>query len=96
MRKALGLSSPSWTIPVFIFSLMARIGDAAGALAGRRVGFDSEALDKLAGDALYDNASAVADFQFQPHHNLASALPEMVNAWRDGAGYERTGINALG
>ena len=84
MRKALGRSPPRWAVPVFIFRLLARIGDAAGALAGRRVGFDSQALDKLAGDALYDNGPAIADFQFRPRHCLASALPEMVDAWRAG------------
>ncbi len=84
MRKALGLSPPRWAVPVFIFRSLARMGDAAGTLAGRRLGFDSQALDKLAGDALYDNAPAIADFQFQPRHCLASALPEMLAAWRAG------------
>jgi len=84
MRAALGMAPPRWAIPVFIFRLLARAGDAVSALAGRRPGFDSQALEKLAGDAVYDNGPAVADLSFQPRHCLESALPEMVAAWRAG------------
>ncbi len=78
MCSALRQPAPRWSIPVIIFKLMAHIGDVLGAVAGRRLGFDSDALDKLAGDALYDNSAAVTDFQFQPRYCLVSALPEML------------------
>jgi len=83
LREALGRPPPRWSIPVFVFRILASAGDLLGALSGRRPGFDSQALDKLAGDALYDNEAARTDFQFRPHYNFESALPEMVSRWRE-------------
>ncbi len=82
MRSALGQPPPRWCTPVFIFKILAIVGDAAGTLLERRPGFDSQALDKLAGNAWYDNSPAMTDFGFQPRHSLSSALPDMLAAWR--------------
>jgi len=83
MCEALGRPPPDWVIPEFMFKYLAYLGDIIGAVIGRRVGFDSQALDKLAGDAVYDNGAAIRDFNFQPQHSLSKALPDMVTAWHE-------------
>ncbi len=51
LRRALGMSVPSWSVPVEVLRGLARVGDVIGKVRRRRFLFDSDALDKLIGSA---------------------------------------------
>ena len=51
IRNASGRRSRLVPMPRAFFSVAARIGDLGGSLLGRRMGFDSEALERLTGSA---------------------------------------------
>jgi len=89
MCEAAGRAVPRWRVPLGVLRAAAVMGDGAGRCLGRRMPFDSEALGKLTGSAWYSSARIERELGFRPAHTLADALPEMVAAWRAGAG--RTG-----
>jgi UDP-glucose 4-epimerase len=78
IRRALGREGRIPQLPAGIFSAAARLGDVAGSLLGRRVGFDSEALARLAGSAYFDSRRAERELGFAPTMKLADALPPMI------------------
>lgn len=80
--ESLGVEPPAWTVPRFGLAVLARVGDVVGRLRGRRVGFDSEAYDKLLGSAVYDDSAAREVLGFAPAWDLRRALPEMVEAYQ--------------
>ena len=80
--EALHKSVPVWSIPSFVLSLIAKLGDVIGLLRGRRFSFDSDALEKLVGSACYSSAKLERDLQFRAKHNLSDALPEIVRFLR--------------
>ena len=67
-----------WTIPICVLRVLAKVGDGIGALRNRRFMFDSDALDKLVGSAVYSSEKIVQELNFHPEHDLRSALPEIV------------------
>ncbi len=75
---ALGKPRPGWTLPLGVLQMVARLGDGVGALRQRRFAFDSQALDKLVGAALYSSARIERELGFQPQRDLRAALPEIV------------------
>jgi nucleoside-diphosphate-sugar epimerase len=75
---ALGKPRPGWALPLAALRLAARLGDGIGALRRRRFVFDSDALDKLIGSALYSSANIERELDFHPQRDLRSALPEIV------------------
>jgi UDP-glucose 4-epimerase len=75
---ALGKPRPGWALPLGALRLAARLGDGIGALRRRRFVFDSDALDKLIGSALYSSAKIERELGFRPQRDLRSALPEIV------------------
>jgi nucleoside-diphosphate-sugar epimerase len=79
--RALGRRArPGW--PPWVFSALARAGDAAGALRGRRVPFDSEARRKLFASAAFDGSRLWAALGTAPEWTLERAAPDIVAAHR--------------
>lgn len=76
--QALGKTPPAWTVPLFALRTMALLGDAIGAVRGRRFVFDSDALDKLLGSACYHSASIGRELGFRPDRQLQESLAEIV------------------
>jgi len=76
--QALGKSAPAWRIPEVVFRGLAKIGDAIGALRGRRFIFDSDTLEKLAGSAWYSSQKIEKELGFLAHHHLRESLPDII------------------
>ncbi len=55
-----------------------RFGDGIGRLRGRRFVFDSDALEKLVGDAWYSSEKIEKRLGFKAEWSLEKAMPEMV------------------
>ncbi|MDX8409554.1 MAG: NAD-dependent epimerase/dehydratase family protein [Mariprofundales bacterium] len=75
----LGKQMPGWTIPAWLLTLLARIGDGIGAIRGRRFMLDSDALHKLLGDARYSNGRLKQELGFVPRYDLQQAMVAMVH-----------------
>jgi nucleoside-diphosphate-sugar epimerase len=80
IRRTLGRREPRVTIPRAAFTAAARVGDLGRALLGRRVFFDSQALDRLAGSAHFDSSRARQELGFVPSTTLADVMPALVRA----------------
>lgn len=87
IREALGKSPVRWSVPAWTFRMLALGGDAARELLGRRVGFDSDALQKLLGSAWYSSERMTRELGYRPTHTLADAMPALIAEYR--AGRER-------
>lgn len=79
---SLGVEVPRWTVSRFLLRALSRVGDALGRVRGRPSPFDSDAYDKLLGSAVYDASAAREVLGFVAQWNLPSALPAMVDAFR--------------
>lgn len=84
--RALGRPVPGWTLPVALLQLAARLGDLIGAVRGRPLAFNSDALDKLTGSAWYSSDKIHRELGYRPRRTLEAALPEMVTMYRAGRG----------
>ena len=84
VRAALGRPPLRWHIPDGGFRALATLGDLARLVAGRRVGFDSDAYQKLLGSAAYDGSAIQRDLGFEPAHELESSLPALLQDLRAG------------
>ena len=82
MREALGKRPHRGSVPVWMFRMLAAWGDAARTFTGRRMGFDSDTLQKLLGSAWYSSKKIITELGFVPRRDLRSALPELVAAYR--------------
>jgi nucleoside-diphosphate-sugar epimerase len=78
IRQALGRPRSGLAIPRAVFSAAARVGDLGGRLLGRRVFFDSQALDRIAGSAHFDPTRARTDLGYRPTMTLADLMPALV------------------
>ena len=78
MCQALGRRPAGWSIPLSCLRALGWAGDAVGRLRGRRFMLDSDALEKLIGNAWFSSRKIEGMLGFKPAWNLASALPEMV------------------
>jgi len=76
--QALGRSVPAWQIPEVILRGLAIIGDAIGALRGRRFMFDSDTLEKLAGSSWYSSQKIEKELGFRAQHNLREFLQDFI------------------
>jgi nucleoside-diphosphate-sugar epimerase len=88
IRKALGKSPVTWSVPEWAFRTMAAAGDGAHRLLGRRVGFDSEAVQKLLGSAWYSAERITRELGYRPTQTLAETMPALIAEYR--AGLERS------
>jgi UDP-glucose 4-epimerase len=75
-----GRRVPSWTVPLWLFRLLARIGDVIGKIRRRRFVFDSDALAKLTGSACYSSARIERELAWKPQRALQDSLAEIVRA----------------
>ena len=84
---ALAKPMPQWAVPLPVLCAAAAFGDMAGRLRGRRLGFDSQALEKLLGSAWYSGEPITHELAFRPQARLEQVLPDIVrhlrqqNAW---------------
>lgn len=78
VRAALGRRPMRWHIPDAGFRALAVVGDVARRVAGRRIGFDSDAYQKLLGTAAYDSSAIQRDLGFRPAHELMGSLPALL------------------
>lgn len=78
IRAGLGKGPSSWSLPMPVFRLLAAGGDVVGRLAGRRVGFDSDALQKLLGSASYSPARITRELGYAPSHDLITSMPALI------------------
>jgi nucleoside-diphosphate-sugar epimerase len=78
MCQALGRRPPGWSVPLPCLRALGWAGDAVGRLRGRRFMFDSDALEKLIGNAWFSSRKIETMLGFRPDWNLEKALPEMV------------------
>ncbi len=84
IREALGKGRRGWSVPEWAFRGLAAVGDGLGALVGRRVGFDSEAFDKLLGSAWYSAEKIARELGYRPARDLRGAMAELVADYRHG------------
>lgn len=77
---AAGRPVPRWTMPLWTLRLLALVGDGVGRVRGRRFTFDSDALEKLIGNAWYSSAKLQRTLGWKPQHTLRETLPEMVSS----------------
>jgi nucleoside-diphosphate-sugar epimerase len=76
----LGKRVPRWSVPLALLKAAAYGGDAIGRVRGRRFTFDSDALEKLTGDAWYSSEKISRELGYRPKVTFEDALPEMI-AW---------------
>jgi len=80
--EALNRPIPAWHVPFLVLRLMGKVGDVIGSLRGRRFLFDSDALEKLTGNAHYSSKNICNDLGFEPVYNLRKSLPEIISYLR--------------
>ena len=78
MCQALGRRPAGWSIPLPCLRALGWAGDAVGRLRGRRFMFDSDAFEKLIGNAWFSSRKIETMLGFKPEWNLAKAMPEMA------------------
>ncbi len=80
--RGLGKSIPRWHVPLGALKGLARVGDAIGRLRGRRFVFDSDALEKLTGNAWYSSEKIARELGYRPKVTFEDTLPEMIDWYR--------------
>lgn len=83
MCEALGKRPPMWHVPMFMFKLLAQVGDGIGKLSGRRMPFNSDALSKLFGSAHYNAGRIQQELGFTPEDDFKKMLPIIVAAYKN-------------
>jgi nucleoside-diphosphate-sugar epimerase len=79
IRAALGLAPFNASVPLPLLHALARVGDGIGHVRGRRFVFDTDALEKLTGPALYSSAKIRQQLGFSPQMTLERALPSIID-----------------
>lgn len=82
VTTALGREPSSFSVPEWVFRCLAWGGDLARALVGRRVGFDSDAFQKLLGSASYDSQRIRTELGYQPRYDLKGSLRSLIEEAR--------------
>lgn len=77
-RAALGRAPVQWAVPEWVLRGVAAGGDLARRIAGRRIGFDSEAFGKLLGTAAYESTLAERELGYRPVRDLFGSIDELV------------------
>ncbi|MBC2601203.1 NAD-dependent epimerase/dehydratase family protein [Puniceicoccus vermicola] len=67
---------PRWTIPLGALKLLARLGDGIGKLRGKRFVFDSDALQKLTGNAAFSSEKIQRELGFRAQRTAISGRSE--------------------
>ena len=79
---ALGIEPSRLVVPRRAFDVAARVGDWVGTVAGRRMPFDSQALERLMGSALFVSDRARRELGFLHTRTLPDVLPSMIQQIR--------------
>lgn len=82
IREALGKPAARWAVPVWAFRVLAAGGDVSRQVLGRRIGFDSEAFQKLLGSAIYRSDRIRRELGYRPQRELRTSLPELIAEYR--------------
>lgn len=82
MRMALGRSKPFWFIPLWIFKMLALLGDQSERLIQRRLPFNSQAFNKLFSSSHYSSLRIQQELGFDSKYSLEKLLPEIIEAYR--------------
>lgn len=82
MRQSLNLAPRTWSIPLWLLTGLARLGDMFGMCIKRRCVFDSQALAKLLGSASYRSIRIEQDLGFKAKDTLNQLLPAIVLHYR--------------
>ena len=77
MCRVAGKAIPNWTLPISFFRALGRLGDFGRAVFGVRMGFDSEALGKLASSAWYSSEKISRELGFNPAFSFERGQVEM-------------------
>ncbi len=80
ISESLDRSVSSWGIPLIMFKMVARAGTLLGSIRGRRVGFDTYALQKLIGSAWYSSKKIERELGFLPKWSLRKSLPGIMHS----------------
>lgn len=80
IARALGRPVPSWRVPAAVLKRLAYAGDLGARLLGMPIGFDSDAITKLATSAWYSSGKISRELGYRPIVSFESALPELI-AW---------------
>ncbi|MFZ5875394.1 MAG: NAD-dependent epimerase/dehydratase family protein [Nitrospirota bacterium] len=78
--RGLGKPVPRRRVPIGMLKGLALVGDVVGRLRGRRFVFDSDAFEKLMGDAWYSSKKISRELGYRPRVTFEDALPDMI-AW---------------
>jgi nucleoside-diphosphate-sugar epimerase len=90
--QVLGKPVPAWRIPEVVLRVLAKIGDAIGALRGRRFMFDSDTLEKLAGSAWYSSQKIEQEQGFRAKYHLQDSLPDIIKSLRDDSSHKLNNV----
>ena len=82
IRDGLGKRPVQWAVPAWAFRGLAAAGDSARAVLGRRVGFDSDAFQKLLGSAWFSSDKITRELGYRPARALRDAIPQLVAEYR--------------
>ncbi|MDQ3663497.1 MAG: NAD-dependent epimerase/dehydratase family protein, partial [Actinomycetota bacterium] len=82
---ALGRAVPPVSAPLWSLRALARAGDGAGRLIGRRTPIDTPALGRLVESAWYSSDRIRDELGYEPLSTFDTALPEMVAHYRASA-----------
>lgn len=80
--RGLGKSIPRWNLPLGALKALAGVGDIIGRLRGRRFVFDSDAIEKLTGNAWFSSEKISRELGYKPRVTFEDALPEMIASYR--------------
>jgi len=69
---------PGWSVPLGVLKALGKMGDAIGNMQGKRFMFDSDALAKLTGSALYSSEKIQHELGFTAQQHLKAVLPEIT------------------
>jgi len=82
--KQLKNKTPLLRMPVFVFRLLAKVGDLFGRLTGRPFVFNSDIYRKLFDSAYYSSTKIQNELGYKPIKTFYSALPELIDEYRKG------------
>lgn len=86
IRRALGKTMPSWSVPFGALRAVALIGDAIGHMRSYPFFFNSVVLNKLFASAWYSTKKIEQHLQFHPTQTLEEALPMIIAEYRKSGG----------
>lgn len=80
--RGLGKKVPSWFLPISCLRGFALTGDVIGRVIKRRLPFDSDAFEKLVGNAWFNAGKISQELGCKPEKSFLSDLPELMSWYR--------------